>query len=66
MRNTGYAYGMKPDRKEARASQIEQVAFDLLDKRGAAGLSMRAVAKAARASNETLYRWYGDLSLIHI
>ena len=51
---------MKPENREKRARQIEAAAYDLLDSKGFAGLSMQAIAKAAHASNETLYRWYGD------
>ncbi len=51
---------MTPDKRDQRARQIESAAYDILDKKGFSGLSMQAVAKAAKASNETLYRWYGD------
>jgi len=47
-------------RKEQRRAEIEAVAYRLLAERGYAGMSMLMVAKAAGASNETLYRWYGD------
>ncbi|WP_226951147.1 TetR/AcrR family transcriptional regulator [Rhizobium terrae] len=40
--------------------EIEKVAYKLLDERGYRGTSMLGIAKAAKASNETLYRWYGD------
>lgn len=43
-----------------REARIAQAAYDLLAARGYGGTSMLAVAKAASASNETLYRWYGD------
>ena len=47
-------------RKEERRATIEAAALGILAERGFAGLSMLAVAKAAGASNETLYKWYGD------
>ena len=51
---------MKQENREARARQIEAAAYELLEEKGFAGLSVQAVAKAAKASNETLYKWYGD------
>ncbi|MGL4312245.1 MAG: TetR/AcrR family transcriptional regulator [Paracoccaceae bacterium] len=51
---------MKQDGRQLRQAEIEAVAYGLLEERGYAGMSMLSVAKAARASNETLYRWYGD------
>lgn len=51
---------MKTDARAARAAQIEAAAYRLLEQKGYAGLSMQGVAKAAKASMETLYRWYGD------
>lgn len=51
---------MKTDARQARRDQIESAAYEVLESKGHAGLSVLAVAKAARASNETLYRWYGD------
>lgn len=49
----------RPD-KDTRNAQILDAAFQMLEERGFSGLSMQAVARAARASNETLYNWYGD------
>ncbi|GIT92886.1 TetR family transcriptional regulator [Jannaschia pagri] len=46
--------------RRARQDQIEAAAYDVLEQKGYDGASMLAVAKQARASNETLYRWYGD------
>lgn len=46
----------RPDRER----EIETVAYRLLEQRGFAGTGMQAIALAAHASNETLYRWYGD------
>lgn len=43
-----------------REEEIETAAYQLLEQRGFAGTGMQAIALAARASNETLYRWYGD------
>ena len=51
---------MRQENREARARQIEAAAYELLEEKGFAGLSVQAVAKAAKASNETLYKWYGD------
>lgn len=51
---------MKPDKQDARKAVIEAKAFELLDEKGFDGTSMAAIAKAASASIETLYRWYGD------
>lgn len=46
--------------KAERAISIEAAAYDVLQKKGFKGTSMLEVARAAKASNETLYRWYGD------
>ncbi|MCK0126624.1 TetR/AcrR family transcriptional regulator [Gelidibacter sp. F2691] len=43
-----------------RAVRIEAAAYKILDEKGFKGASMLAIAKAAKASNETLYKWYGD------
>ncbi len=51
---------MKDDKKSARRAQIEEAAYALIDEKGYAGTSMLAIAKRAKASNETLYNWYGD------
>lgn len=51
---------MREDRKQARMREIEAVAYEVLAEQGYDGTSMLAVAKRAKASNETLYRWYGD------
>ena len=51
---------MKPKNKHARQAEIERAAYDVLVQKGYAGTSMLAVARAAQASNETMYRWYGD------
>ena len=51
---------MKNDARALREAQIADAAHEVLAEKGYRGLSMLAVAKRARASNETLYRWYGD------
>ena len=51
---------MRDDKKADRAGQIEAAAYAILEEKGFAGLSVQAVAKRARASNETIYKWYGD------
>ena len=48
------------DRRSRREEEIAEAAYRLLDEVGLAGTTVTAVARAARASNETLYRWYGD------
>lgn len=59
-RNRVYGEAMDAQAKDARRAEIEAIAYRLLAERGYGGMSMLAVAKAAGASNETLYRWYGD------
>lgn len=51
---------MKSDAQAKRRSEIEAAAYDILASSGYDGLSMLGVARASKASNETLYRWYGD------
>ncbi len=51
---------MRAETRQTRKTQIENAAYDLLESNGYAGMSMLSVAKKAKASNETLYRWYGD------
>lgn len=51
---------MRDENRTIRQDQIEQAAYAVLDEKGYAGASMLAIAKAAKASNETLYNWYGD------
>lgn len=51
---------MKADKRATRMREIEAVAYGVIAAQGFEGTSMLAVAKAANASNETLYRWYGD------
>lgn len=51
---------MQNDKKQKRHQEISEAAYALLEKHGYGGASMLRIAKAAGASNETLYRWYGD------
>lgn len=51
---------VREENREARQGQIEEAAYDLLREQGYAGTSMLRIAQRAKASNETLYRWYGD------
>jgi len=51
---------MRSDKRAARRREIEEAAFTLLLEQGYAATSMLSVARRAGASNETLYRWYGD------
>ncbi|MBU2992823.1 TetR/AcrR family transcriptional regulator [Octadecabacter sp. 1_MG-2023] len=51
---------MRPENREKREAQIVEAAYALLEEKGFDGVSMLGVARAAKASNETLYRWYGD------
>lgn len=46
--------------RQERAKKIETAAYKVLGKKGFKGASMLAIAKEAKASNETLYSWYGD------
>lgn len=51
---------MEDKSKETRRQQIEDAAYRMLGEKGYAGTSMQGIARAAKASNETLYSWYGD------
>lgn len=51
---------MKDASRTQRRSEIETAAYDMLAEKGFAGTSMQGIARRAKASNETLYRWYGD------
>ena len=51
---------MRDEAKALRKAQIEAATYAVLAEKGFQNMSMLAVAKAAKASNETLYRWYGD------
>lgn len=48
------------DKRAERRTQIEQAAFAVLDRVGYQKASMLEIAKQAKASNETLYSWYGN------
>lgn len=51
---------MRDEKRSLRQKQIEAAAYEMLEIKGYGGTSMQGIAKQARASNETLYRWYGD------
>ena len=51
---------MTDTQRSQREVAIHAAAYDLLARHGYGGTSMLRVAQAAKASNETLYRWYGD------
>ncbi|WP_298914132.1 TetR/AcrR family transcriptional regulator [uncultured Roseobacter sp.] len=51
---------MREEKRSRRQKQIEEAAYKLLEVKGYSGTSMLGIAKEARASNETLYNWYGD------
>lgn len=51
---------MREERRAERREVIEAAAYRLLAEKGYAGMSMLAVAREAKASNETIYRWYGS------
>lgn len=51
---------MREENRSRRQTEIEAAAYAVLEEKGYSGTSMLAIAKRARASNETLYNWYGD------
>ncbi len=51
---------MRQEKRSLRQQQIEDAAYEVLEAKGYGGTSMQGIAKQARASNETLYNWYGD------
>lgn len=51
---------MRDENRAKRQEQIERATYDLLEEKGYAGTSMQGIARRSRASNETLYNWYGD------
>lgn len=51
---------MRESAQIERRRSIEEAAYELIDEKGYDNISMLAIAKRAKASNETLYRWYGD------
>lgn len=51
---------MREEKRSLRQQQIEAAAYEMLETKGYSGTSMQGIARQAKASNETLYRWYGD------
>ena len=51
---------MREENRSLRRQQIEDAAYAVLEAKGYGGTSILGIAKQARASNETLYNWYGD------
>ncbi|MCI4664897.1 MAG: TetR/AcrR family transcriptional regulator, partial [Neomegalonema sp.] len=55
---------MKADRRAERAAarrlEVYEVAYEVLAEKGYKSASLLAIAKAAKASNETLYNWFGN------
>lgn len=51
---------MRQENQQKRRDQIETAAYELLAEKGYKSTSMLAIARRAGASNETLYRWYGN------
>jgi len=51
---------VKEAARAERKAQIIEAAYEVLAEKGYGGTSMLAVAKRARASNETLYNWFGS------
>jgi len=51
---------MRDENRAARKARIEKAAMELLEQKGYLATSMLSVAKRAKASNETLYNWYGN------
>lgn len=51
---------LREEKRSLRQQQIEAAAYEVLEVKGYGGTSMQGIAKQARASNETLYNWYGD------
>lgn len=51
---------MKSENQAQRRREIEDAAYAVLAEKGYKATSMLAVARRASASNETLYRWYGN------
>ncbi len=51
---------MREEKRSQRQQQIVAAAYEVLETKGYDGASMQRIARHARASNETLYNWYGD------
>ncbi|KXF77206.1 hypothetical protein ATN84_07270 [Paramesorhizobium deserti] len=47
-------------KQAARRARIEQAAYEVLSEVGYNSASLLTIAKRASASNETLYKWYGN------
>ncbi|WP_157017175.1 TetR/AcrR family transcriptional regulator [Mesorhizobium xinjiangense] len=47
-------------KQAARRARIEQAAYEVLSEAGYNSASLLTIAKRASASNETLYKWYGN------
>ena len=51
---------MRQENQQKRREQIETAAYELLRGKSHISTLMLAIARHAGASNETLYRWYGN------
>ncbi|TWI29483.1 TetR/AcrR family transcriptional regulator [Mesorhizobium tianshanense] len=51
---------MRTTKQAARRARIEETAYSVLKEAGYKSTSLLAVAQRASASNETLYKWYGN------
>ncbi len=51
---------MHQEKRMAREAIIEEVTYKLLSEKGYHACSMLSIARKAKASNETMYKWYGD------
>lgn len=51
---------MRKDARTRREAEVAAAAYAVIEEKGYAGASMLTIARRARASNETLYNWYGD------
>lgn len=51
---------MRDGSKTKRQNEIERAAYAVLEEKGYGAASMLAIARKAKASNETLYNWYGS------
>ncbi|WP_404400444.1 TetR/AcrR family transcriptional regulator [Pelagibacterium halotolerans] len=52
--------GLDTPKQAERRKRIEQAAYEVLGEVGYNSASLLAIAKRASASNETLYKWYGN------
>ena len=51
---------MATQKQDERVRRVENAAYKLICDNGFKATSMLAIAREARTSNQTLYRWYGD------